>query len=58
MEFTLNINMDNAAFEAMPERELAAILENVAQYVLDGNVLGNNFDANGNIVGTWEIIED
>jgi len=59
MEFTMKVNMDNAAFEGYDEhgrkqRELRRILQNVEADMLISNI-GKCMDLNGNIVGSWEI---
>tara|TARA_Y100001938_G_C7914834_1_gene341435 strand:+ start:438 stop:674 length:237 start_codon:yes stop_codon:yes gene_type:complete len=63
MEFTMKVNMDNAAFREVwtgfdkPDRkELQRILQNVESdvFILDS---GACTDYNGNTVGSWEITE-
>ena len=57
MDFTLNINMDNAAFDECPEIELARILQKITQEIITGLTYNNKIkDINGNTVGNFEII--
>jgi len=55
MEFKLQFNMDNAAFEEDDAGEVGKILEKVADDFISGLVSGGVRDSNGNTVGTWEI---
>ena len=55
MDFTLNINMDNADFENMPHMILAEILEKIANKIERGANIGKIMDVNGNTVGKFEI---
>lgn len=55
MEFTLSINMDNAAFKNIPEMVLADMLEKVGQRIERGATFGSIKDFNGNKVGTFDI---
>ena len=65
MQFTLTINMDNAAFAADAVCELRSILESVPEAVerrvtngsiyLGAGDCGNLYDSNGNRVGYWQI---
>lgn len=55
MIFTMKINMDNDAFAHYPEIELRNCLLAVGGNILDGAVLGNVVDCNGNKVGEWKI---
>ncbi len=55
MKFTLEINMDNAAFEYAAEAELDRLLEKTAAQVRGGLTDGAIFDINGNRVGKFEI---
>lgn len=57
MELKLDINMDTAAFDIMPERELTAILMKVSTDITDGLVYGKCLDVNSNTVGKWEILD-
>jgi len=59
MDFTMNVNMDNAAFEGydvpgQKQRELRRILQNVEADMLISNA-GKCMDINGNTVGDWAI---
>lgn len=51
MEFTIKIDCDNAAFDQAPEAEVARILRDVAQRVVQGQTTVMLFDYNGNQVG-------
>ena len=55
MKFTLNINMDNAAFSEYPEDELKRLLEEIAPRAGNGKLEDTVFDINGNNVGSWDI---
>lgn len=64
MRFTLEIKMDNAAFQNDPMGELAQCIKEVAEGLLDNSaegwrptnrIHGNIKDANGNTVGEWEV---
>jgi hypothetical protein len=62
MKMTVEIEMDNAAFEDNQGGEAARILRAVASDVQDsptlsGTVGGVLRDANGNAVGKWDIWE-
>ena len=57
MEFKLNINMDNAAFDECPEEELQDLLERVKQRLAGGVTEGKIVDINGNMVGKFEITD-
>lgn len=61
MEFTLKINLDNAAFTDYPD-ELARKIEAVAQQARgwtpdSGSLVGVVFDVNGNRCGLFETTE-
>ena len=58
MEFKLNINMDNAAFDPLVQIELVAILEKAIEKVGHGYVKQSLQDTNGNTVGKFEITEN
>lgn len=55
MEFKLQFNMDNAAFEVNPESEIETVLHNIEMEIRIGNTMGNITDYNGNPIGKWEI---
>ena len=55
MKFKLEINMDNAAFNNIPEMVLTDMLEKVGQRIERGAVIGAIRDFNGNPVGWFEI---
>jgi hypothetical protein len=66
VEFTLKINMDNAAFEDRPAGELAKCLNKVVDQLptwasgftrMHGEPFyeGKIKDSNGNTVGSWQI---
>jgi hypothetical protein len=57
MEFLLKINMDDAAFERMPEWEIDSILKRIAQRIEAGEVYGKTLDTNGNTCGFWGFVE-
>ena len=55
MEFRLNFNMDNAAFDDAPEKECADILRWIGTKVRQGKTSAAILDANGLKIGAWEI---
>jgi len=57
MKLTLNITMDNAAFEDNCElsRILVQLSSDLAGRTFKGEHASTLRDANGNTVGTWEI---
>jgi len=55
MDFKLNLNMDNAAFDEHVAEPLREIFGDIIALIAMGNQSGNAVDANGNTVGTWEI---
>lgn len=57
MKFTLEINCDNAAFEAL-EMETQAVLVDVGRRVYRGEKSGYIYDFNGNKVGSFQFSED
>jgi hypothetical protein len=65
MKFTLEIDMDNAAFGAgfngesgTNWNELTRIVQNVIYDMNTGNYDGKScYDINGNKVGAWEVTE-
>ena len=63
MEFTVTINLDNAAFQAGAGEEVKRILENQVIYEIQNTEnftlgdKGNLQDFNGNNVGRWQITE-
>lgn len=57
MEFLIKINMDNAAFERMPEWEIDSILKRISQRLDAGEVYGKTLDTNGNTCGFWGFVE-
>jgi len=58
MDLVIKINVDNEAFDIMPERECAALLEGVISGIEGGDVYGKLMDINGNTVGYWAFAED
>ena len=58
MKFELSFNMDNAAFDEYPEKEVDRILMVISRCVTIGYTYGNIRDFNGNTIGTWNIITD
>jgi cytochrome c-type biogenesis protein CcmH/NrfF len=57
MEFILNMNCDNAAFEE-PSIEISRILRKVAGQIEAGQEAGQIIDVNGNSVGEFHLQED
>ena len=57
MDFEIKFNMDNSAFDIIPEREIKAILTRIADRVINGLTTGTIRDINGNNIGMW-IIND
>lgn len=55
MEFTLNFNVDNAAFDGDPEFEIKRQLETVVYHVDHGRTSAGLYDVNGNRIGRFEI---
>ena len=53
MKLTVEINLDNAAFEDNPH-EVRDILKRVADEYERGNGCNTLRDSNGNLVGSWE----
>lgn len=62
MQFSMTVDMDNAAFEGRSEAELSSILESVAERVADGRFhFGHTMsimDSNGNRVGGFKVDGD
>lgn len=54
MQFKLEINLDNAAYENLGW-ELGENLQNVIDRIGSGSTEGKVRDSNGNLVGTWII---
>ena len=58
MEATINLNMDNAAFDGQPEIETARLLRQLADNIeIDGCSNQSIFDYNGNKVGSYRVTE-
>ena len=56
MTFTMQVRMDNAAFEDAPGLELARILEGVARRIEEsGRGFGRVLDLLGNDVGWFKV---
>ncbi len=53
--FKLEIDTDNAAFEGVPYKEVARILQETALKLMQGYDGGKCRDTNGNTVGAWEL---
>jgi hypothetical protein len=51
----IHVETDNAAFEELPEIELAEILDKVKTRILHGERAGQIMDSNGNSVGSFEL---
>ena len=58
MKFTLEFNMDTAAFEVAPAKEASRILSKVSAHLAAGKIYGKITDIGDNIVGQWVILED
>ena len=58
MKFTMEVNMDNAAFEDSPENELARILSVAAEQVKASYRSRTCQDINGNTVGQWNVEDE
>ena len=59
MEFRLNINLDNDAFQGPDGRhEIAQILKECARKIEDGSKESSLRDINGNKVGKYAITQD
>lgn len=58
MEFTLNIDCDNAAFGEEPEDEVVRLLHVAAMKIEGGYREGKLVDLNGNTVGDFELVAD
>ena len=55
MEFTMRIDMSNAAFDDEEANELRRILQVVSERLAHGDVAGSCMDTNGNTVGGFVI---
>lgn len=55
MKVKITINCDNAAFDDAPATELARILHELEQEILDGTDSKPLYDINGNKVGEFII---
>ena len=55
--FSLQIHMDNAAFDDEPATEAKRIINQVANRVGQGETEGKVWDINGNTVGSFAIKE-
>ena len=55
MKLTIEIDMDNAAFDSAPEQEASRILEQIGNEIIDGQTFGICRDVNDNITGKWDI---
>lgn len=56
MKFVCEIDMNNAAFEGQPYRELGRLLTSITGKVNLGHPSGTCVDMNGNSVGTWNVL--
>jgi hypothetical protein len=56
MDFTMNVNMDNAAFESM-EAQMQELFYQVRLSIKSGSKEGTVRDFNGNSVGNWNITD-
>lgn len=58
-KFTMEIELENAAFDGNPRTELSVILADViVRIVKHENVVGTCMDSNGNTVGGWKIVDE
>lgn len=51
MRFTVKIDCDNSAFGETPEYEVARLLRDLAEHVVNGTTAKRLYDSNGNEVG-------
>jgi len=58
MEFTLQFNMDNTAFDEDPETQINVTLSEIVTQIDKGKTYGKVKDSNGNTIGKWEIRTD
>ena len=58
MNLKIRVELDNAAFDVMPEREIAGILTAVAMRIKDGDTGGKLLDYNGNTCGHFQLVDD
>ena len=61
MKFRLNLNCDNAAFDELPNHEIARILREAADRIEAGDLPAgytNLHDINGNAVGAYRMREE
>lgn len=61
MKFTLEITCDNAAFgddEESLATQTAFILRHVSARVDSGTFQGKIYDENGNVVGSYQFVEE
>jgi len=60
MEFKLRFDCNNAAFDDLPEYEIARILKSIGDHLLETGKPPeqhqNIVDVNGNIVGTFRLL--
>jgi hypothetical protein len=57
MSFTMQFDMDNAAFDDDPATEAARIIEEVASLIKEGAESGECRDINGNFIGNWRMCD-
>ena len=58
-KFTMEVELENAAFDGNPRTELSVILADViVRVVKSENVVGTCMDSNGNTVGGWKIVDE
>jgi hypothetical protein len=58
MEFSIEIDCDNAAFDGDPVDEIVRILNVVKGKLRSGHHDGSLVDENGNTVGSFELVDD
>jgi hypothetical protein len=56
--FKLEIATTGAAFDETPHLEVAEILDHVAERLRDCYSSGPLRDANGNMIGSWELTSE
>jgi hypothetical protein len=55
MHLQIKINLENAAFEDAPDRELEQIFYRIREEISMGEKTAVVMDANGNRIGAWRI---
>jgi len=58
-KFTMEVELENAAFDNNPRTELSVILADaISRIVRTEQVVGVSMDSNGNTVGGWKIVDE